>query len=579
MLSIIESNNNINPIIGEAVNLFFTPVSFDVLTSLSIEHQALEKQIKETHQIITKSEVSGVLSYFFDGNKEDKGPHLNMAKVFNLDGAINELTATYWNKALKLTGLDEEMPQERRSQWWRSLNAWRNPRYKKGESPELDMPEFSLDNLRATIQSLISRRAEFLAERVDGIFRALSQRHVTNTPEAFQKRMILNGVFDKFGFLDYQREGYIHDLRLVIAKFMGRDEPSHVSSKQLLMLAKAKSGEWVEVDGGSLRIRAYKVGTAHLEIHPDMAIRLNGILSFLYPAAIPESTYTRKKRTLNAKNFKEKPLFDKVLPSQVCNFLINMERYYILTPSTDLRKKYNQNYIENTLGFYRHHDTSKHLLDEVSKVLIALGGTLYTCEKNSRNQYWKFDYNPDLIIKEVALSGCIPDMKSYQFYPTPQPVSEQLIDWLQIQPSDSCLEPQAGQGGIADLLPKDQTLCVEISPLHCAILREKGHKVVEGDFLGWNPKTLFNVVACNPPYSEGRWQEHLRHAGTLVEDGGRLGAVLPLSAKQKAAQLLPQFDLEFSEPIDNAFSGTSISVLLLKATRKTEPKNSIGLNF
>ncbi|MOA68445.1 hypothetical protein D3C78_1960690 [compost metagenome] len=71
----------------------------------------------------------------------------------------------------------------------------------------------------------------------------------------------------------------------------------------------------------------------------------------------------------------------------------------------------------------------------------------------------------------------------------------------------------------------------------------------------------------NPPYSEGRWSAHLEAAGKLVESGGRLGAVLPLSAKRKAAELLPGFDLEFSEPIDNAFSGTSISVVLLKAVR------------
>ncbi|MDX1297843.1 MAG: restriction endonuclease subunit M, partial [Pseudomonas sp.] len=125
-----------------------------------------------------------------------------------------------------------------------------------------------------------------------------------------------------------------------------------------------------------------------------------------------------------------------------------------------------------------------------------------------------------------------------------------------------------GQGGIADLLPKDRTRCVEISPLHCDILRKKGHNVIEGDFLSWNPGVEFSVIAMNPPFSEGRWQAHLKHAGSLVADGGRIGAVLPLSARSKAADLLPGFDLEFSEPISNAFSGTSISVILLKAVKR-----------
>ncbi|HFK2054362.1 TPA: hypothetical protein ACGXEA_005223 [Pseudomonas aeruginosa] len=76
------------------------------------------------------------------------------------------------------------------------------------------------------------------------------------------------------------------------------------------------------------------------------------------------------------------------------------------------------------------------------------------------------------------------------------------------------------------------------------------------------------MIAMNPPFSEGRWQAHLKHAGTLLADKGRIGAVLPMSAKRAAAELLPGFDLEFSEPIDNAFAGTTISVVLLKAIKR-----------
>ncbi|MFB8828749.1 hypothetical protein ACE0DR_03920 [Azotobacter sp. CWF10] len=48
------------------------------------------------------------------------------------------------------------------------------------------------------------------------------------------------------------------------------------------------------------------------------------------------------------------------------------------------------------------------------------------------------------------MSGQLPDAKSHQFYPTPAPVAERLVQWLDIQPTETCLEPQAGQGGIAD---------------------------------------------------------------------------------------------------------------------------------
>ena len=53
----------------------------------------------------------------------------------------------------------------------------------------------------------------------------------------------------------------------------------------------------------------------------------------------------------------------------------------------------------------------------------------------------------------------------------------------------------------------------------------------------------------------------------MLAEGGRLGTVLPLSVRQQAAELLPGFDLEFTESIHNAFEGTSISVVILKAAK------------
>ncbi|TKD44944.1 DUF4942 domain-containing protein [Azotobacter chroococcum] len=586
-MQFFEQDRNDSPVIlGDVVDQFFAPVQFDALTQLASEFQRLKARITEVHGIIAEEKVSGVMGYFFSGNSSDQYGHSAMLRhtsafneIFNLDGALNDLTATFWSRALKQTDLLEHMPQARRNQWHECLNAWRQRGYKRGKNPELDMPEFNLDNLRATIHGLMARRAEFLAERVDGIFRNLSRSHVTNTPEGFSKRMILNHIFSDYGTIDHTREGYIHDLRLVIAKFMGRDEPKRDTTTRLLNLAKAHRGEWIEADCGSLRVRAYKVGTAHLEVHPDLAWRLNGILAFLHPMAIPESARTRPKRA-KACGFKSKALFDRPISNAAAGVLAAMEQYFTLEPSTSRRREYDRKFVPNTLCVrYSSAEPYKHLLEEVSSVLEALGGVACNGGKHKNMRYWQFAYNPEQVVRAVAVSGQLPDARAHQFYPTPAPVAERLVQWLDIQPAETCLEPQAGQGGIADQLPKDRTLCVEISPLHCEILREKGHTAIEGDFLAWNPGTLFDVIACNPPYSEGRWQAHLRHASSLVEAGGRLGAVLPLSARQQAAELLPGFDLEFSAPIDNAFAGTSISVLLLKAT-KAKPKDvQMGLGL
>ncbi|MBL4803523.1 MAG: hypothetical protein JKY71_01545 [Alphaproteobacteria bacterium] len=182
-------------------------------------------------------------------------------------------------------------------------------------------------------------------------------------------------------------------------------------------------------------------------------------------------------------------------------------------------------------------------------------------------KYWQFDYNPADVIARVVASGSLPDQRSYQYYPTPSALAAELVEWAEINASDSLLEPSAGQGGIATLLPADQTLCVEISPLHCSILREKGLHVVEADFLGWDSPDRYSAVLMNPPFSEGRWQAHVEKAGRCIAADGRLLGILPASARGKLEELLPGFRVEYGRTVSGAFDGTGISVILFKALR------------
>lgn len=67
----------------------------------------------------------------------------------------------------------------------------------------------------------------------------------------------------------------------------------------------------------------------------------------------------------------------------------------------------------------------------------------------------------------------------------------------------------------------------------------------------------------NPPFSRGRWAQHLQAAASLLSDNGRLVASLPASARH--ADVLPGWRLEWSRDFDNEFAGTSISVVILSA--------------
>jgi hypothetical protein len=518
---------------------FFAPTSNDAIDSLIAQYDADKKKIEEVSGFVTNGN-GGAIQYFLDGNEQDsRYGSSTVERIFKIEGAMNALNTAYWSKALSLTDVFDCMPQKRRNQWQAQLSEWKKPGYKRGRNPELDLPDFDENTVRDTLQRLLLSRSQFFAERVEGIFKALSGEHVTNSPAGFGKRMIVSYVITDYGTVNHDRAGYINDLRTVIAKFMGRDEPRWNATSAIIDGAKRQWGKWLVIDGGSIKIRVYKVGTAHIEVHPEMAWRLNAILASLYPGAIPAEF---RRRPVKLKKAKEFQMMERPLPFAVLECLSDI--------------KINQNILTfgySTIG-------NKTARDEAEKVLRAIGGV-----RTGAGDY-EFDYNPKEVISEIIYTGCIPDQRSYQFYPTPEDVGQRVIEIAEIGEEDDCLEPEAGQGGLADLMPKDRTLCVEISALHCGILEAKGYNTVNDDFIAWSQREtkLYDRIIMNPPFQGGRAMGHVETAMKHVKPGGRIVAVLPASFRNKPI-VASGWEFEWFEQIDNAFAGTSISVTILKA--------------
>jgi hypothetical protein len=436
------------------------------------------------------------------------------------------------------------MPQARRDEWNNTIIEHKCPAYTE-------------ESVRATMESLLAARSKFFSERVDGIFRNLSGEHITNSPAGFGKRMILNYVLNDHHSVQHSGAGLINDLRAVIAKFMGRDEPRWYVTSSLIETLKHRWGEWVTVDGGAIRIRLYKKGTAHLEVHPDMAWRLNSVLASIYPAAIPEEFRRKPKKERRLKDF---DMIQRPLPFAVLERLAGMRPGYRREKQEDnWRQPYRQIQVPNSARFDYHGDTSRPANQESERIIEAIGGV-----KDSDGNF-RFDYDPMPIIREIVTSGCIPDQKAHQFYPTPERLARIAIELAEISPDDVCLEPSAGMGGLADLMPKG-TVCVEISDLHCKVLEAKGHRWMQGDFLKMEIVDRYDRIVMNPPFSEGRAQAHVEAAAKLVKQGGRLVAILPTGMRNKLT--LPGFDTTWSSQYDNEFAGASVSVVIMVGVRK-----------
>lgn len=553
------------PIAGDLVDdvmEFFSPMSADLIDGLMGEYGAMRKRVEGLGSAVRDPQLAGALFYFVEANTPEQRHSMpsTVEALFDLTGAIAQLNAEFWNRALRLTDVIDYMPQARRNEWFEQIsNPQGKRKHRDAKEWEVEpLPEFDEETVRATLAGLMASRSKFFAERVDGIFRSLSREHVTNCPQGFNKRMIIPRVIGSFGTIEHSTSGYINDLRCVIAKFMGRDEPKYGATDAVIRSTRRHNGQWTSIDGGALRMRIYNgVGTAHLEVHPDMAWRLNGVLASMYPNAIPAEFRTRPKR---AKKIKEFTLFDRPLPFAVIDLLAGMKSGW--------RRRDNPGWnepkfidIPNTLRF-DHSDHDKAARAETEKVLDAIGGVR---EKDGGCEFWRFDYEPGDVIDEIVCSGRIPDQKSHQFYPTPESLADAAVELAMVdaEAGMAWLEPSAGQGALADRMPAANLCCVEVSPLHCQILRAKEHQVIEADFLKWQPKSAFDRIVMNPPFSEGRWQAHLQHAATMLRHGGRLVAILPSSAKGK--DLLPGWSHEWSRVHENEFAGASVDVVILTA--------------
>ncbi len=511
---------------------FFAPAPPPDIVPLFRQYHEQRERIEQVATFIGEQEEHTV-DCFIKGNIERRNqPYArDPREIFACEGAIAELDARFWQRALDMTDIHSCLPEDERERW-------RNAIFENRTAP------FTEENVEATLSELLASRERFFAERVDGVFRALSGAHVTNRPEGCSKRMILSGVYWMGDIPETHETGYIHDLRSVIAKFTGRGEPAWHTTMDALREARAETGTWFTIDGGVMRVRAYKKGTCHLEVHPKMAWRLNQVLAMLYPRAIPAN-----KRQAPKKNARfDFELMEDLLPFEVLNYLA---RVSIIRPREEGAAWRIWLSSNEAPRFVKH---------RACEVLEALGGV-------NRDGDMVFDFHPSAIVKQVVRTGRIPDAHSHQFYPTPAPLAKELVASAGIGTGDRCLEPSAGIGHIARFLPKGETCCVEASALRCEVLRARGHRTIEADFLRWAKTTTerFERIEMNPPYSEGRWQAHLEAAAGLLAPGGRLAAVLPASARGKT--LLEGFEHDFSAPRRGGFQGTGIEVTLFTAWR------------
>lgn len=143
---------------------------------------------------------------------------------------------------------------------------------------------------------------------------------------------------------------------------------------------------------------------------------------------------------------------------------------------------------------------------QLNKVLTALGGKWKAAKK-----VHEFAEDVEALLEEVITTGeysCI--KKDFQFFPTPPDLAAEVVAMAGIRPGEQCLEPSAGTGNIAALMPDCD--CIELNEKNRKVLQEKGLRIVAEDFMSFEPQKEYDVIVMNPPFSKGQDVAHITKA-------------------------------------------------------------------
>ncbi len=142
------------------------------------------------------------------------------------------------------------------------------------------------------------------------------------------------------------------------------------------------------------------------------------------------------------------------------------------------------------------------------------------------------------------------------YFPTPEPLAQQLVELADIQPGNRVWEPEAGSGHLMDVVrkrhPEIELFYCEVNCFLLEILREKYESAKTVHFIGRDAFEVastrtehpFDRIIMNPPFERGQDAEHVQYAFSLIAPDGILAAVISpgiLSRKDGKAKQFREF--------------------------------------
>jgi hypothetical protein len=126
------------------------------------------------------------------------------------------------------------------------------------------------------------------------------------------------------------------------------------------------------------------------------------------------------------------------------------------------------------------------------------------------------------------------------YYATAEPLGQKMVEWLDINPGESVMEPSAGHGAIAMWFPEKANATV-IEPSYSLFSKLNARagggnrKIINDIFENHNVVNKYHGIAMNPPFGSGGKTaiDHVEKAFEHLHNNGRIVAIIPQGQADK----------------------------------------------
>lgn len=166
------------------------------------------------------------------------------------------------------------------------------------------------------------------------------------------------------------------------------------------------------------------------------------------------------------------------------------------------------------------------------------GGKEY--DKKVASQQSEFQKAKNVYSTNQKVSGRRDQREGVDYYATPEPLGQKMVEWADVREGDDVLEPSAGHGAIAMWFPIHST-ATSIEPSYKLFSKLQGRsaggtrKVLNQQFEDHNIVNKYDTIVMNPPFGSGgkMAMDHVEKAFKHLREGGRIVALVPVGGMDK----------------------------------------------